>query len=139
MIDDFGDEVNRCRYTEKFLWPDDAKIIGATVPGVKARYAISARPEVLATHKAQGVAFHESEANCNTCRALVRIPLPKALDGLHVGCCSSQNGRPQDGPYANRTMGDITVFHPDDPMHMPCYESRWSATTPASGKVGEKT
>ena len=104
ITDDYGDEVHVCRYSDKLVWPDSARYVGATVPGVKARY-VAAKDADSRPHFA---AFHESEANCNTCRHLARTPHAKSSLGLLFGEC-------QQGPR---------MFHPDDPMHMPCWGAR---------------
>lgn len=71
-------------------------------------------------------AFDESEANCNTCTHLRRVAAPKCKAGFLTGFC--------DHPFrvAQRTPQilphpDTMRFHPNDPMHMPCYVPRWSA------------
>jgi hypothetical protein len=32
----------------------------------------------------------------------------------------------KEHPYRHLMNGDVMAFHPDDPMHMPCYESRYA-------------
>ena len=124
--DDFGDAVVQCRYTKVLLWPDDAVAHGATMPGVKARYFMASTPEARSAHKQAGIWFHESEANCNTCRFLDRVKRSKNAAGFLYGKCAGTAPRYEVSPYASRQEGDVMVFHPDDAMHMPCYVSRWS-------------
>jgi hypothetical protein len=125
-VDDFGSEVYRCRYTDQLVWADIAFVVGATMPGVKARYVIT--PDARQAHRNSGIAFHDSEANCNTCRHLVRVRHAKCRSGFLRGRCAHPSPQLDASPYFNRMEGDVMVFHPDDPMHMPCYESRFSTT-----------
>lgn len=125
-IDDFGNEVFECRYTGALIVAPDGVVIGATMPGVKARYVMADTAEAKQRHKEQGIAFHESEANCNTCRHLQRVLQPKNKGGFLYGRCGNSHGKPDASPYADRSADGVIVFHPDDPMHMPCYASRWA-------------
>ena len=109
-VDDYGNEVHTCRYTKKPVSVADGVIVGANIPGVKAAYLMATTTEAKEAKKQSDIWFHESEANCNTCKNLVRLKHAKRKDGALLGKC--QHG-------AQR-------FHPDDPMHMPCYVSRWS-------------
>lgn len=122
--DDYGTSVYRCRYTSSMVWADACEVIGSVVPGVKARYVIAPTIEARHAHKASGIAFHESERNCNTCLFLSRVPHAKSAGFLH-GRCTNAMAQVEASPYFNRMNGDVMVFHPDDPMHMPCYESRF--------------
>lgn len=124
-VDDFGVAVYRCHYTSELVWADAAAFVGATMPGVRARYVVSPGPIPLARHKAQGILFHESEANCNTCSDLERVKHAKARDGLMRGKCRNPHSQQEANPYHNRFDGQVMVFHPDDWMGMPCYNSRW--------------
>ena len=75
------------------------------IPGVKS----GRKPT-----KEEARAFHESEANCNTCRHMVRAPMSSAerIARLHRGHCGMH-------PYGDRfTM----IFAPDDWMGMRCWE-----------------
>lgn len=123
--DDYGQSVYRCRYTAAIVFADDAVVIGARIPGVRARLFIAPSEEAKRAHKAEGIAFHEAEANCNTCRYLERVKHSREPAGFLFGRCRSRNGRPDVSHYADRARGDVMIFHPDDPMHMPCYASRW--------------
>ena len=70
-------------------------------------------PEAKAAKRQNDQWFHESEANCNTCKLLERTKHEKRKDGFLLGNCTN----------TEKTL----MFHPDDPMHMPCYVSRWTA------------
>jgi hypothetical protein len=50
----------------------------------------------------------------------------KRRDGFLFGKCKRAPSGKEASPYANRFEGEVMVFHPDDPMHMPCYASRWN-------------
>ncbi len=123
--DDFGTSVFQCRYTSTLVWADSCVVVGATMPGVKARYVMAPTVRAAQAHRASGIAFHESEANCNTCRWLERVKHEKNA-GFLYGRCAGPAPRFESSPYFNRMQGDVMVFHPDDPMGMPCYESRFS-------------
>lgn len=123
-VDDFGCEVYECRYTKAPVWADIGVVIGPFAPGVKAKYIM--HPDAKEAHRQSGINFHESEANCNTCTHLVRVQREKNRAGFLYGRCANPSGQPSKSPYANRQDGDVMVFHPDDPMHMPCYVSRWA-------------
>lgn len=122
-VDDYGCEVFHCHFSGEPISAAEAQIVGATIPGVKARYVVSQRS--AQARKASAAAFHESEANCNTCRHLIRVKHQRRPDGFMHGKCGSGSGQPQSSPYSGRFEDAVMVFHPDDPMHMPCYETRF--------------
>lgn len=64
--------------------------------------------------KVEARAFHESEANCNHCRHLRRVQRPKDPLGFMEGHCGAN-------PFGHLFA---MKFHPDDPMHMKCWEPR---------------
>lgn len=106
-VDDFGNEVHRCHWTDKLVSIADAVITGGMIAGVKTRYvAIKDHKEA---RKVAQAAFNESEANCNTCAHLKRAAHPKNSAGFLYGSCSMQEN---------------LMFHPDDPMHMQCWHAR---------------
>lgn len=113
-VDDFGCEVYVCHATGRLVWASSARFVGAAMPGVKARYVVEASDDATVRLKASGIAFHESDANCNTCARLVRDPSERRAHAPLRGHCHLQSS---------------LTFWPDDPMHMPCYESRWPAAT----------
>ena len=127
-VDDFGSNVYVCRYTKRLVWAEVARVVGAMLPGVKAHYVVEDTIEGRAEHKQSGIWFHESEANCNTCANLERVTRPKNAGFLYGRCKSGKSCNATDSPYTDRTRGEVICFHPDDPMHMPCYESRWAVT-----------
>ena len=56
------------------------------------------------------IAFEEAEANCNTCKHLVRQVGFKPESGWLEATCGLD--------------GHAVRFHPNDPMHMPCHVNR---------------
>lgn len=123
-IDDFGIEVHECWHTKSLVWADKAVIVGAIIPGVKSSYIIAPGAGEDA-HKESVKCFHESEANCNTCMHLERLKHTKTTSGFLHGKCKSEQKQFDAHPYKNRFDGDVMIFHPHDPMNMPCYKSRW--------------
>lgn len=115
----------KCHYTKEPIPPGEQMVVGAVIPGVKSRFVIA--KDSLPTHRSSIRAFHESEANCNTCVHLERVPHKKDKFGFLVGKCASPDGKPQANPYYK--SGEETMnFHPDDPMHMPCHVQRQGRT-----------
>lgn len=124
VVDDFGDIVlARCRYTGELFDASTGIIRGPTIPNVAVAYLDG--PNSAKLHAENVALFHENDANCNTCRNLERVKHPKEPSGFLYGRCSSPVGKPSASPYADRTHNGVMIFHPDDPMLMPCYESRW--------------
>lgn len=64
--------------------------------------------------KDEAAAFHASEANCNHCKHLLRVQHAKDPHGFLQGRCGSN-------PFGHMF---VMKFHPDDPMHMRCWEGR---------------
>ena len=120
-VDGFGTEVYACRYTGIPVWADVAVRIGAVMPGVRAVYFMSPMPDAAIAKKASDQAFHENEANCNTCISLERAKHSKNKAGFLYGKCLNPNKAKSLYPETNGVM----QFHPDDPMNMPCYQPRW--------------
>lgn len=127
-VDDFGTNVYACFYTGILVWADRAVVIGAIIPRVKTCYVIAMTDEAKNAHKASGIAFHENEANCNTCRFLKRVKHNKNVAGFLYGRCTSSLPNIEANPYFNRMEGDVMMFHPEDPMNMPCYVPRWKTS-----------
>ena len=96
-------------------------VVGAIIPGVKARFVIAKTS--ISMHRASIRAFHESEANCNTCVFLERVKHDKDKAGFLFGSCRSASGQPEMNPYFV-SRDEPMSFHPDDPMHMPCHTPR---------------
>ena len=88
------------------------------MPGVKARYPTTKGG--LDVRKINVQWFNEFEQNCNTCKNLTRVPHAKRLDGLLLGRCSAKN----KASTGYSEYAGVIKFHPDDSMHMPCYEPR---------------
>lgn len=124
--DDYGDGVYRCQWTQSLVWPDELSVQGAIVPGVIAYHIMANTPEAKALRRASQIAFHESEANCNTCVHLSRVRHQKVLGGLLYGSCNSPQPRMGAHPYRNRMVDGVFPFSPDDWQGMPCYESRYA-------------
>lgn len=113
-VDDYGTEVYRCHWSDRLVWADVCRLDGPIMPGVRYRHV--AHPDSASDRRWHYRAFADAEQNCNTCRHLKRIPHEKCPHGFLEGVCQ----RPGHAP-----CGRSLRFHPEDPMHMPCYESRW--------------
>jgi hypothetical protein len=134
-VDDFGTCWYVCRYTGKLIPANEAVIVGASIPHIGIRYVMANTVEARAAYKQSSIWFHESEANCNTCANLQRVKRDKSRDGFQYGRCLSRNPSLEASPYFDRMQGDVMHFHPEDPMHMPCYVSRWESTE-KENKIG---
>lgn len=124
-VDDYGNGVYRCHLTAVLVWPHELTIQGAIVPGVTAYNVMANTAQAKALRRVSQIAFHESEANCNTCIHLVREAHQKRPGGILYGRCNSANARMDAHPYRNRIQDDVFPFAPDDWQGMPCYESRY--------------
>jgi hypothetical protein len=113
-----------CHWTGKTVSDDQVVWTGGVIPNVKARYP--AAPGYEEARKESVRLFHESERNCNTCRYLSRVPHEKNKAGFLRGKCTNSERDLKEHPYRHLMNGDVMAFHPDDPMHMPCYESRYA-------------
>ena len=96
-----------CQYTGLKVSREEAIFLGACVPQVNGTYVC--HPTALPFFKKSKRNFDESEANCNTCKHLVRVKHEPRKDGMLQGEC--------------QTMPNL-LFHPDDFMGMNCYEQR---------------
>lgn len=121
-IDDFGTAIYHCRFTGALVGGSSAMICGPIVPGVKAVYIMGASVEAKKKKLESDHAFHESEANCNTCTNLRRVTHDSIKGGFLVAQCGNPDRVPT--PYPERAAG-LMMFHPSDPMLMPCYFPRW--------------
>lgn len=110
FVDDFGELVYPPGSRNAgYLWARDAKLLKSYYPGVKGTWAVPVEYDA----KREVAAFVENDANCNTCRHLIRIPHEKQHPArLHVGMCGHQPYKP------------LIQFHPDDCMGMRCWEGR---------------
>jgi hypothetical protein len=113
-----------CRYCNEPLVEAEATKIGEFFGPESIFYMHKHHAE---EHKESRRAFDRSERNCNTCIHLQRIKHEKCLSGFLQGKCLST---PINHPYVDRfvSYGNI-VFHPNDPMHMECYEPRFPEKT----------
>lgn len=116
-VNDYGDAVYSCHYTDAKVYGAGAKWTGA-FNGSASRYVMAATSEADARLKESRRLYDESEGNCNTCRRLCRMP--KAITDFE-----------KSQPISNRTLAGtcdkkngVFEFYPADPMHMPCYEER---------------
>jgi hypothetical protein len=110
-VDDFGNSVVRCHYTGKLVHVGDptAQYIGPVTPQAPGTYLCAA--DAREAFKKSRALFDESEANCNTCTHLQRIPHGKQHPSAPMrGVCGAN--------------GAALVFHPDDFMGMSCWEGR---------------
>lgn len=125
FVDDFGEAYYIGHYTERLVKASECSFFGAVIPQANCRYVDHA---VLGkqARKDSFRTFADSEANCNTCKHLVRVPHEKSRDGFLRGQCLNRLRKWEAHPYVNSFAEyGCMIFHPDDPMHMPCYESRW--------------
>jgi len=96
-----------CQYTGLKVSREESIFLGPCVPQVNGTYVC--HPTALPFFKKAKRNFDESEANCNTCKHLVRVKHEPRKDGMLRGEC--------------QTMPNL-LFHPDDFMGMKCYEQR---------------
>jgi len=115
-VDDRGVSVYACHVTGRHAWADDCELMPASTPGLREQHVCA--PGTKAEQRALSRGFHEAEANCNTCAHLMRTKHAKCRHGFLEGACGKD--------------GHALRFHPDDPLHMACYVSRWDATVPQS-------
>jgi len=106
-VDDFGTLVFQCQYTDAPVWVDTAIFLGPCVPQVHGTYVCS--PTAHKAFRESKQIFDECEANCNTCKRLVRSKHAPRKDQQLVGSCHKRVE---------------FLFHPEDYMGMDCYESR---------------
>lgn len=114
-----------CHFTGVEVNADEVVFVGATIPGVDAKYPMANTAEARAARKESAIAFHDSEANCNTCKFLQRTAHDKHWLAFLEGRCTNPNAEFEHHPYVHLFSDGVMKFHPDDPMHMPCYVSRW--------------
>jgi hypothetical protein len=97
---------------------DDGSYYGA--PSLPTVRGFLWRCRDKATYMEGVVAYEEAEANCNTCKHLQRV---------HLVPYGWQNGKRDDKGNACPKFATYgrPSFHPEDPMWMPCWESRRSA------------
>jgi hypothetical protein len=115
----------RCYWTGEPVYASREISTGAILPQVKTKYLVGGLGWEEKKRKSYRL-FADSEGNCNTCKHLRRIPHKKTKSDFVQGDCASPNPSWDKHPYVNRfsAYGHM-IFHPDDWMGMPCYESRW--------------
>lgn len=106
--DDYGNNVYLCQYTKKPVSTDKSIMLGSVMPSVKGTYVCS--PDAKDARKQSKANFDEMDANCNTCKNLMRVQHEKRRDGCLEGVCTLNNVRMK--------------FHPDDWMGNKCWEKR---------------
>lgn len=102
-----------CQYTGLKVLLQESIFLGPCLPQVNGTYVC--HPTATPFFRESKRAFDESEANCNTCKNLVRARHAPRKDGQMLGTCP--------------IVGAELMFHPDDSMGMPCYEQRPEKTT----------
>lgn len=120
LVDDFGNEVWKCRYTSKLVAIGQHIYIGSVMPNVSDTYVCA--PDAAKAFQAKKRAFDECEENCNTCASFERLPHEKRFDGMLRWKCEKV---PEMHPLVYTKSGNEFWIHPDDPMGMPCYHARW--------------
>ena len=119
-VDDYGNAVFRGHYSGELVWPEEARYFGPIIPQAGACYVDG--PGGAAARKASLVLFHESEANCNTCRFLVRLPFKRGATVM-PGRCTNSRASFSAHPYPPDAQG-VMRFAPDDWQGMPCWQAR---------------
>jgi hypothetical protein len=109
FVDDFGDLVFRCWLTNKLIPVRESRQVGPFNVAVAGTYVCA--KDSIKEEKQSRWLWDEQDANCNTCKNLQRVKAPRSKDGLLTGNCPAKN------IYQLK-------FHPDDPMHMPCWKPR---------------
>lgn len=117
-IDDFGNEVYKCHWTGILVSTADSVITGGFIPGVKGAY-VAVKDHIDAMRESRS-AYDEMESNCNTCKNLERVKSNLRGGFLNGKCLSSPSFENMQYP----TINGVMMFHPHDPMHMPCWEPR---------------
>jgi len=108
-VDDFGEEVYKCRYTGNPVTAGKSIFTGGMMPNVKARYIMEASQAAVKAMQKERRLFDLSEGNCNTCAKLCRIGHNPRKDGVLIGVCD---------------VVGVLKFHPHDPLHKECYKER---------------
>lgn len=107
--DDLGNEVYLCQYSKQPVSADKAIFLGPLIPSVSGTFVC--HPEHGPSARKQSkIWFDEMDANCNTCKNLMRTHHEKRKDGQLEGICKKNETRIR--------------FHPDDWMGNECWEPR---------------
>jgi len=139
-----GELIYVCHWTGKRVKESEMILTAPCIPQVKGLHP--AAPGYKEARRESYEAFCDSDANCNTCRHLERIPHEKCQYRMLYGRCKST---PINHPYIEKprnwflsSLWTVVLlvrkifflnlfwkipitFHPDDCMNMECYESRF--------------
>jgi hypothetical protein len=117
---DFSECICQCPYTNTQFKAKDGIVLGAIIPEVNHSYLC--HPNATSARKQSKILFDISEANCNTCIHLQRIP-HKNRDSMK-GYCNSESFKPyilqrnnhiSQIPLFSIENNKITIsFHPDE-------------------------
>ncbi len=113
-------KIMKCCYTGVELTEETMVTVGPILPNIShLKLKFYLHKDAMPLHKQSIKWFHESEANCNTCKHLERIKHAKDKAGFLYGKCKVESSESQ-----LYKRDDMLMFHPEDPMHMNCYEVR---------------
>jgi len=107
----------KCLYGRNLIPIEESIKVGSFCGGPYSFFMHKSRVE---EHKESRKLFDQNDRNCNTCIHLQRVKHKKEPTGFLTGICKST---PINHPYKLRSDGTM-IFHPEDPMHMACYEPR---------------
>ena len=110
--DNYGTAIYKCRYSDQLVGGQDAKFSGAFIPGVNVIHVMGNSKQTYAAEKQSRTFFDEMDANCNTCKHLIRNNVGKVKGGFLYGTC------------AISAINGVMQFHPHDPMNLICWEGR---------------
>lgn len=119
-VDDFGELVIRCHLTGALVWA--SKAIAYSLMRYGGRLYRAPTDAAQAALRLSAGLLAELDANCNTCKWLARERHAKSPTGELRGWCDNPASR-LDLLHYKPDEARI-MFHPDDFMGMPCYESR---------------
>ena len=77
--DDLGNEVYLCQYSKQPVTADKAIFLGPLIPSVSGTYVCHTNG--IDARKQSKKNFDEMDANCNTCKSLMRTHHEKRKDG----------------------------------------------------------
>lgn len=126
FVDDYGDIVfKKCPRTGHGpFWVSEGRLIPPEIPTVKGMTFVhnSYTKEMQKYDKAL---FDDLDANCNTCKYLIRMPNNKF--GEMQGKCASVPDDGGNGWFRLMPIPDDGVFsfHPTDFMGLKCYSNRY--------------
>jgi len=139
-----GENIYSCWWTGKRVKESKMILTPPIMSNVKGM--CPAAPGYEAARQESYIAFCDCEENCNTCKHLERVKHEKCRHGWLHGRCKST---PINHPYIEKPRNWFfsflwtialfvrkifflnlfwkvpITFHPDDPMYMECYESRF--------------